>query len=86
MALVGTGNALGDAMKAAIDGVGDKDDREAVFQAMGTAIIAHFLSNGMAAVTITAQPVVVASVTGVTTGPGVSGPGTGTVAGIGDLA
>jgi hypothetical protein len=43
---------------------------QAVWQAVCNAIVAHIVNNAQ---------VVVASVSGVTTGPGVSGPGTGTV-------
>ena len=72
MPLTGTGNVLGLAMKAAVDGLSDaqKKDRDEVFKAMGTAIIAHLIANG-------ASAVAVVSVSGVTTGPGTSGPGLG---------
>lgn len=63
-------NRLGDAMKAAIDAVGDKTDRTAVFRALATAIVLEVQGHAQ---------VVVASVSGVTTGGGTSGPGTGTV-------
>lgn len=68
MALNGT--ALGDAIKAAVDAVGDPTDRQAVFRAIGTAIATYLVAN---------TQVVVTSVTGVTTGAGTSGPGTGTI-------
>lgn len=63
-------NRLGDAMKAAIDGVGDKTDRAAIFRALATAIVTEIQTNAQ---------VIVASVTGVTAGSASSGPGTGTV-------
>lgn len=44
--------------------------RKAVWDAIALAIVTHIQINGT---------VVVASVTGVTTGPGVSGPGTGVI-------
>lgn len=71
MALVGT--ALGDAMKAAVDALSDaqKQDRSAVFRAMGTAIVTYITTNAVVAVNV-------ASVSGVTPGPSPSGPGTGT--------
>ena len=62
---------LGADLRAAIDGVSDKTDRDALFQAMASAIINHITSN--AAITVT-----VASVSGVTPGVGVSGSGAGT--------
>ena len=58
------------AMKNAVDGVSDKTDRDALFQAMAEAIVTHITSNAVVTVT---------SVSGVTTGAGVSGPGTGTI-------
>lgn len=64
------GNVLGDAIKAAIDAVGDKTDRQAIFRALGDAIVTHITAN--ASVTVT-----VASVSGVTVGAGTSGPGSG---------
>jgi hypothetical protein len=62
MALTGTGAVLGAAMKSAVDGLTDeqKQDRDEVFKAMGEAIIAHIIANGVAAVF------------GVTTGGGVA--------------
>lgn len=70
MPLAGTGDILGDAIRAAIDATPDKTDRSAIFRAIGNAIVAHIIANGVVAV---------ASVTGVTPGGGVSGPGTGTI-------
>jgi hypothetical protein len=65
------GNILGDLMRAKIDEAPDKTDREALFRALGAAVVQHLTTAGVVAVTVT-------SVTGVTTGVGVSGPGTGT--------
>jgi hypothetical protein len=64
------GDTLGLAMLAAVNAVGDKTDRTALFKAMGNAIVTHIQTQGQ---------VVVISVTGVTPGGGVSGPGTGTI-------
>lgn len=66
------GNDLGDAIKAAIDGVTDKTDRTALFQAMGTAIVDYITANAEVATSVTVD-----SVTLVTTGSASSGPGTG---------
>lgn len=46
------GNALGDAMLAAIDAAPDKTNRQALFRALGGAIVAHIQAN--AAVTVAA--------------------------------
>jgi hypothetical protein len=62
---------LGAELMAAIDQVGDKTDRQALFRAMAAAIVDHVRTNAQVTVTVT-------SVSGVTTGAGVSGPGTGT--------
>lgn len=62
MAIGGTGAALGSAMLAAIDSVADKKDRAALFQALGNAIVAHFVTNGVGAI----------AVIGVTPGGGVT--------------
>lgn len=64
------GDTLGAAIKSAIDALADKTDRTALFKAMGDAIVQHIQAN--ATVTVT-------SVSGVTTGSGTSGPGTGTI-------
>lgn len=64
-------DVLGAALKSAIDGVGDKTDRDALFRAMAQAIIAHITSSSTITVTV-------ASVSGVTPGGGVSGGGAGT--------
>lgn len=66
------GDTLGQAIKAAIDSVTDKTDRNALFEAMGNAIVNHITANASVNTNVT-----VASVGGVTTGSGVSGPGTG---------
>lgn len=66
------GNALGDALKAAVDGVGDPTDRTALFRAIANAIVGHITANAEIATSVA-----VTSVSGVTTGAGVSGPGTG---------
>lgn len=60
------GDILGMAIKSAIDGVGDKNDRDALFKAMGAAIVAHIEANGLVTVT--------------TACPAGAGTGTGTVA------
>ncbi len=72
MALTGTGSALGSLIKSSIDSLSDEDkaDRDKTFDEMGKAIIAHLIANGVGAIAVV-------SVSGVTTGPGVSGPGTG---------
>jgi len=41
------GDRLGTAIKAAIDGVGDKSDTEAVWQAIAGAIVSEFTINGV---------------------------------------
>ena len=61
---------LGNAMKAAVDGLADKTDRDALFRALAQAIVTHIQTQAQ---------VTVVSVSGVTTGPGVSGPGLGTI-------
>jgi hypothetical protein len=69
-------NVLGALMKAAVDNVvvsteeGVPLNRDDLFQALADAIITHITSAGVVTVT---------SVTGVTVGGGVSGPGTGTI-------
>ena len=71
-----SGTVLGDAIKAAVDAVvadtvaGANPDRTALFRAIGAAIVTHITANATVAVTV-------ASVSGVTVGPGVSGPGAG---------
>lgn len=67
------GNALGDAIRVAIDALSDEQkasDREAIYRAMGTAIVSYLVVN---------TQVIVTNVTGVTTGGSTSGPGTGTI-------
>lgn len=73
MPLAGTGAVLGALIQTNIDALSDeqKRDRNLLFRAMGDAIIAHLLA--------TAPNVAVVSVSGVTTGLGLSGPGTGTL-------
>jgi nucleoid-associated protein YgaU len=87
MALTGTGNVLGDAVKAAIDAIPEdqRSDRTLVFRAMGTAIINHIIANGASAVQISGQPVAVGSVTLVVPGVGASGPGAGTCSGVANI-
>lgn len=69
------GNTLGDLIRTSVDAAiaatpsAGEAQRQAVFRAIGNAIVTHVL---------TAQ-VIVTSVSGVTTGPGTSGPGTGTL-------
>ena len=69
------GNTLGDLIRTSVDAAiaahpdANEAQRQAVFRAIGNAIVTHVL---------TAQ-VVVASVSAVTPGMGVSGPGTGTL-------
>lgn len=57
MPIVGQGDALGSLLKAAVDGVvasatasGQAVDRDAMFKAMGNAIVAFLLANGDVAV------------------------------------
>lgn len=75
MALNGT--LLGDQILAAIDvtvagnAQVSEAQRQAVWRAIGNAIVLHFQTNAVV-------PVTVVSVTAVTAGVGVSGPGTGT--------
>jgi len=66
------GNLMGAEISAALDTLSQKDsaDTTKVFQTICTAIVAHIQSNAVVNVT---------SVSGVTTGGGVSGPGTGTI-------
>ena len=71
------GIVLGDAIKAAIDAAvastpsASEAQRAAVWRAIGTAIVSHIQTQGTVVVAVT-------SVSGVTTGVGVSGPGAGT--------
>lgn len=55
MPLAGTGSTLGAAIKSGIEAA-DPKDREALFEAMGTAIINHLIANGVAAV-VTVDPI-----------------------------
>ena len=75
MPLTNTGDALGDLIRVNIDNLTEaqKRDRVRTFREMGKAIIAHMTGiPGVDAVAVT-------SVSGVTTGAGVSGPGLGTL-------
>lgn len=63
------GDELGVAMRKAIDLV-DQSNRDAVFRAMGRAIVSYLIAN---------VEVVVTTVSGVLTGSDSSGPGTGTI-------
>jgi hypothetical protein len=71
--ITGTGAVLGALIQSSIDSLSDEEkrDRQKLFKAMGDAIIAHLLA--------TAPNVAVVSVSLVTPGVGVSGPGTGTL-------
>lgn len=70
------GNTLGDLIMTQVDLAvaatpqAGPAQRQAVFRAIGAAIVTHITTQGT---------VVVTSVSGVTTGPGTSGPGTGTI-------
>lgn len=65
------GSGLAAAVKAAVAAIPEADrDHDAVWDAVGDAIINYIKANAA---------VVVTSVSGVTTGAGVSGPGTGTL-------
>lgn len=66
------GDVLGDLMLAAVDALSSAQaqNRQTIFRAMGAAIVTHIQTAGQ---------VVVVSVSGVTTGGGTSGPGTGTI-------
>lgn len=64
------GDLLGQEIMAAIDAVPDKTDRESLMKAIGGAIVNHIVINAIVTVT---------SVSAVTPGAGVSGPGTGAV-------
>lgn len=69
MAMVGSGLAA--AVKAAVAAIPEANrDHDAVWDAVGDAIINYIKANAQ---------VIVTSVSGVTTGAGVSGPGTGTL-------
>ena len=69
MPMVGSGLAA--AVKAAVAAIPEADrDHDAVWNAIGDAIVTYIQANAN---------VVVASVSGETTGGGVSGPGTGTI-------
>lgn len=71
------GALLGDQIRAAIDTAieahrtADATQRQAIWRAIGTAIVAHITTNAVVSVNV-------ASVSGVTVGAGISGPGLGT--------
>ena len=65
---------LGPLIKASVDAVADKTDRDALYEAIADAVIQHIKT----AAQISGIVVTVTTVSGVTPGPGVSGPGTGT--------
>lgn len=69
-------DAMGTAIKDAIDEVDDKTDRTELFRAMASAIINHIQNNAEVATNVSVE-----SVSGVTTGSGVSGTGTGSGSG-----
>lgn len=78
------GNTLGDAMLAAVNAVPDKTDRQALFRALGGAIVGHIQANAavtVAAVVPAAIPVAVVPVTGIgaTTAPSSATTSTGTI-------
>lgn len=57
------GDVLGLAMKAAVDAVADKTDRDALFKAMGNAIVNYITTNATVAVVtpgVTAGPTALA--------------------------
>jgi hypothetical protein len=65
-------NRLGDAMRAAVHAVpvSSPNYQQEIFRAMAQTIISEIIAYGVVAVT---------SVSGVTSGPGVSGPGVGSI-------
>lgn len=82
---------LGDAIRVAVNAVTeaetgetptDSDLRTKMFHAIGAAIVEEFITNAEVPVSTN---VTVTSVSGVTTGPGVSGPGTGAGSGTGSI-
>lgn len=66
-----SGSGLSSEIRSAIAALADPKDHNAIWDAIGAAIINHIKNNASVAVTVT-------SVTGVTTGTGVSGAGSGT--------
>lgn len=78
------GNTLGQEIWDALDAAGYPMDPTAldVWKAVANAIVDHVTANAQVD-TNTSSNVVVTSVSGVTTGPGVSGPGAGTATGTG---
>lgn len=69
MSMLGSG--LATAVKSAIAAIPNPKDHDAVWNAIGDAIVNYIIANAHVTVAVT-------SVSGVTTGAGVSGAGTGT--------
>lgn len=63
------GDELGNVIKAAVDGLGGSTDRDAVFKAMGGAIVTYLKTHAVINQGITVQ-VSLSSGTGATTRPG----------------
>lgn len=79
------GNDLGDALRAGVDaavalGAGD---REAIFRAMGSAIVDYIKAHATVTATVSVTAV---TVPGVTVGVGTSGTGSGTGTATGSIA
>lgn len=72
------GNTLGDAIMAAVDAVGDKTDRTALFRAIGNAIVSHITANAQVSTTIQLGSVAAGVTVGVFTAP-VTGTTLGTI-------
>lgn len=70
------GNALGDAIKAALDALGPDPTKQAFWRAVGQSIVDHVKNNA-----VVTSTVAVTSVTGVTPGTGASGAGSGSATG-----
>lgn len=72
------GNNMASEILAALATLSDEDKKDSLksFQKVCGAIVAHIQANAVISTNVS-----VTSVTGVTTGPGVSGPGTGTGSG-----
>lgn len=72
------GKVLGDAIATAINGLpnSDKTNPTKIWETIGGAIVAHIKTNA-----VVSGPVTVTSVSAVTTGTGVSGPGSGSLSG-----
>lgn len=56
MALTGTASALAALIKANVDAVADKTNRDALFLAMAQAIITHIVANATVTVAVPAAP------------------------------